>query len=118
SAAIGVGRDERLAVRLEPLCRLRDQRIGAIADGDHRLIGGDDELAALDRYGTAATGGIGLSQLHAVALDTGEAAILANESAGVGQHLEVDALFPGIRALFATAHHLRLGAAVDERDVL
>ena len=97
-----------------------DQRVGAGADGDDDRVQIERELAALDRHRTAAAGGVRLTQLHLLALETLDhvGVGIADDLERGGQELEDDALFLGVVDLLQTGGHFGLAAAVDDINLV
>ena len=119
AAGLLVGHDVALLAHLEAGRGHGDQRVRAVADGAHRRVHRHEELGAGDLDRAATAGGVGLTQLHAPALDLGEpAALVADEAHRQGEKVEDDALLLGVLDLLGARRQLVVAAPVDDVDLV
>src|SRR5450759_166917 len=94
---VGVDLDVAPLVDLEGRRGGGQKRVRFGADGHDDHVAWEDELRAGDLDGPASTGGIGLAQLHADALEARDPALLVAEHLGrSGPELEADAFLLGV----------------------
>ena len=122
-ARVGRLHGERVDLEGLPLAHLdvaRHQLVDAadLADGRDDAVARDHELGPLDRLGATAAGRVGLAQLHAPALEADDLAVLGHDLRRRDQGDHLDALFLGLGDLDRVGRHLRLGAAVEQLDVV
>ena len=78
-----------------------------------------DEFAALDGRDARAAGGVGLTELHAHALEADDLAVdIAEYLDGVIQQAELDALFLGVVDFLGAGGQLVSAAAVDDEHLV
>src|SRR5574344_1397053 len=122
------GRLVRLGVRHHDVAALVDleavggrgnERIRRVADRDDDRVDVEDEFAALDLDGAAASGGVGLAELVLEALESDDLAhVVAKDALGVLKRAELDAFLLGVVDFLDARWHFGLAAAVDEVDLL
>ena len=92
---------------LQPFGGGRYERVGRGAEGDYNHVDIDGEFAALFSYRAAPAAGIGLSQLHLVALHGPDPSlVIADYLLGIGEELEYDAFLLGVLNFFMARRQL------------
>lgn len=91
-----------------------DQRIGRGAQTHDDGVHVQHELAARHLHRAAASGRVGLTQLHFDTLHSGYASLAVGENpGGIIQKMKLDPFLPGVVDLLVPGGHLRFAAAVD-----
>ena len=92
--------------------------VRGLADGDDDVVGSDGEVASFDWDRLAPSRGIRLAQLHAQALEPGYLAVAGDDLHGIGQQLELHALFLGLLNFLGQSGHFNAATAIDNRHFL
>ena len=104
---------------LAGLVAFEDGRVDGLSDGQDHVVQSDGLGLALDRYRTATSGLIRLTQFHALQHDLLDVAVLIlDDLQRVGQVLEDNAFFLGFFDLDHIRRHLVLSTTVNVVDFL